>query len=265
LSIWRVGVFLFQLLPALILTVQAAEPEKVIRVGLPDDFPPYYYQDSNGDYKGASFEIAKHLLDQLGYRIEVTHFPSMRLMLAELKTGDQDLNINLTATEERKKVAVFTSEPHVFESQNLIVRSDSNIHFNGNLKLLSNYMFGPIFGWTYGSEFDNARYLKKQYLNNSNQQLKGLLSGRYDIALNNPEYVSFLSTELGITKAFKVLQPALFELPVTMAVSRKYPEAETLIAKLNQALIQFKKQPAYQEILQKNGFEVNSENREDSP
>jgi len=262
---WPIIIFLTQCLSVIAISSPVAQADPILRLAVPDDYPPYYYQDERGQFKGASYEIATHILTKLGYSFEITQFPAMRLMLAALDNGQQDLAFNLTATEARLEVAFFTNVPHIYESQNLIVRADSAVGFSGDLEALSDYKFGPIFGWTYGPVFDNAGFLQKEYVNNSRQQLKGLLSGNYEIALNNPQYVHSLATKLGIPQAFKVLEPPVFNLPVTMAVSRQYPGAKNVIDTLNRELTLFKQQPEYREILSRNGFDLADERREETP
>lgn len=244
----------FLLILSLGSAVMAANP--VLKIAVPEDFPPFYYKDSDGNFKGVSYEVAVHVCNKLGYHIEITQLPSMRLMLTALKEGYQDMSINLTATEARAELAHFTQTPHVFESQHFIVRSDSHITYDGDLQSLADYRFGPIFGWTYGPKFDRASNLDKEFVNDSVQQLKGLLSGRYDIAVNNPQYFSVTAASLGVAGAFHLLDPAVFTLPVTMAVSRQYPDAEQLVAALEREIALFIKEDAYRDILERHGFAV---------
>ncbi|WP_188862387.1 substrate-binding periplasmic protein [Marinobacterium nitratireducens] len=225
-----------------------------MKVAIPDDYPPFYYRDDNGDFRGVSFEIVEHLLRELGYDVEATQLPSMRTLLAELDAGREDLTVNLTATEERRKVALFTTTPHIVETQDLIVRADSPIRYDGDLEKLKDYRFGAIFGWTYGPAFDNAEDLERVSVNSSSDQLRGLLAGQFDIALNNRQFFQHQARDMGVSRAFRVLAPPVFELPVTIAISRRYPQAEALRDGLNSALDDFLTQPAYRDILERYGF-----------
>lgn len=265
LSTYRQIIVLIPLLLMLSLSSAVVAARPVIKVAVPEDFPPFYYKDSDGRFKGVSYEVAAHICDQLGYDIEVTQMPSMRLMLAALKEGYQDLSINLTATEARSELAYFTQTPHVFESQHLIVRADSRIDFDGDVEKLAEYRFGPIFGWTYGPKFDRASHLNKEFVNDSMQQLKGLLSGRYDIAMNNPQYFLETASSMGVASAFRLLEPAVFTLPVTMAVSRQHPDAQNLVQALERELALFVQQDAYQDILERYGFTLQQDLAEEAP
>lgn len=254
LSIYKKLSALIQLLFLFSLSHTAIAAQPVIKVAVPENYPPFYYKDSDGSFKGVSYEIATHIFDKLGYELEITQMPSMRIMLSALKDGRQHVSINLTATDERSELAYFTLTPHVYESQHLITRADSLISFNGDLQTLTDYRFGPIFGWTYGPKFDRSTNLDKEFVNNSVQQLKGLLSGRYDIALNNPQFFSVTASSLGIASAFRLLEPAVYTLPVTMAVSKSYPEAQELAAAMEKEIALFVKSDSYKQILERYGF-----------
>ncbi len=252
----RLVFFLIQLMPFAIINSEAAEANRVLRAVIAEDFAPFYYHDDAGQLKGVSYEVAAHICKKLGYELQLTQLPSMRLLLQALDDGQQHIAINLTATEKRQEVALFTSQPHAYESQNLIVRADNDISFSGDVNSLTNYKIGAIFGWTYGAEFDNANYLQKVYVNNSKQQLKGLLSGRYDLAVNNPQFVKWVATKIGVSKGFRIIRQPVLTLPVTMAVSKQYPDAAELVQEFDKAIADFIKEEAYRNILLRHGFPV---------
>ncbi len=235
--------------------LKAEDKQPLLRIGVPENFPPFSFQAQNGEFHGASYEVVVSILTSLGYRVEATQYPNMRQALAQLGSGEEDIIVNLTGTESRRKVAYFTNTPHIYESQDIIVRADSNIRYDGKLLQLSPYKIGVIFGWTYGSDFDSAEYLNKEYVNSSEDQLKGLLSGSYDILVNNKNFVRSLSTQLGVSNAFKALDNSIFILPVTIAVSKVYPNALDLVDRLEQQVIMYRHTQEYQSILTRYGFD----------
>lgn len=229
-----------------------------INIAVPEDFAPFYFKNSKGEFEGASIEVAHHVFNKLGYKTQITQFSSMKFMLRELETGRQSVSINLTATEERQRVAKFTSEPHIYEYQNFIVRTDSPFTYNGQLDHISQFRFGPIFGWTYGPKFDDSQKLNKIYVNNSPEQLRKLLSGRFDVAINNPQFFLNLARTMNVSSAFKVINPSIYVLPVTMAVSHKYPKKEMLVEQINKEVKKLKSTEKYESILKKYGFRSDS-------
>ena len=246
---------LFVLLSLISPVALAKESRPIIKIGIPEHYPPFYYLDSDGEMRGASFDIVAHILKTQGYGIEVTQFANMRSLFNEMTLGRQDVIVNLTATEDRKKIALFTQTAHIYETQDFIVRADSQIQFSGKLLSVANFRFGNIYGWTYGPQFDGANYLNKVYVNDSVEQLKKLLSGQYDIAVNNKLFFYRISEQLNVENAFKVLSPSIYQLPVTIAVSRKYPNAQKLVSQLEAGVQSFKQTKQYQAILKQYGFE----------
>ncbi len=231
-----------------------SDSKNVIKIGFPGEFPPFYFIDENNVIRGASYEIAQHLAKTLNYDIEVHHYPNMQKLLEEVKHGRVDMVINLTGTPQRRKLAFFTRTAHVYETQDLIVRADSNITYNGELSSLSDYYIGTISGWTYGNDFDSSPYLQKVLVNDPDEQLRGLLSGKYDIAINNQQFFLYYAQKLGVANAFKVISPVVYKLPVNIAISHKYPEAKALVNVFEQALQEFIQTEKYQEILNSYGF-----------
>ncbi|KJY81854.1 hypothetical protein TW81_16000 [Vibrio galatheae] len=235
----------------------ADSSKPLLRIGVPEDFPPFYFHDENGELRGASYEVVVSILHSLGYQTQATQYPNMRQLLANIAAGKEDIVVNLTGTESRRKVAYFTDTPHIYESQDVIVRADSAIRFEGKLPQLSPYKIGTIFGWTYGPEFDSANYLHKEYVNDSEEQLKGLLSGNFDMLINNKNFVQSVTQTLGVSKAFEALDHAIFILPVTIAVSKAHPNATSLVATLENEVVRYRKTEEYQSILTRYGFDPN--------
>ncbi len=241
----------------MIVTQKDASAEELI-VALSENFPPFYYLDKDNEFKGASIEITQAISEKLGYSIVVNQYPTMREALKELEDGGADIIVNLSPTNEREEYAYFTSTPHIYESQDLIVRADSSISYNGSLLQLSTYRIGTIFGWTYGPQFDRANYLQKEYVTDSRQQMAGLLAGSFDIAINNRQFFMALSTETGMNSAYKVIEPSIYKLPVKIAVSKKHPNARQLAAELEQGVKEFIVTEDYMTLLRKYGFSSQS-------
>lgn len=248
--------------PLTLFTCACFATKPVIKVAIADNYAPFYFQDKGGNFKGISVEITYSILRKMGYTMSITQYPSMKMMLKEIELGKQDMNINLTATPEREKIAIFTQEPHIFETQNLIVRADSNIQYAGALDQLKSYRLGIIFGWTYGQKFDNYNDINRVYINNSTQQLRNLLSGRFDIAVNNPQFFKTLASEVKTSNAFKILTPEVHSLPVTIAVSKRFPDAISFVNLLNEHVRTFKSSTAYVQLLKKYGFSTRSISRD---
>lgn len=233
----------------------AAADKPTVRVAVPDDFYPFYGTGEDGKITGISIEVARAVLANLGYSMKIAQYSDMRSCLDAMAAGRQDLMINLTETAERRKLALFTQTPHVFETQDLIVRADSTLGYDGELPGISESKIGINYGWTYGPAFDGADYLDKEVVLDSNAQLKGLLSGQFDVVLNNQQYFLNRAEKLNILGAFKVLSPSVYVLPVNIAVSKKYSNAAEFRDKLEREVSRFVKTEEYRQIELKYGFD----------
>ncbi|WP_195891464.1 substrate-binding periplasmic protein [Luminiphilus syltensis] len=234
---------------------QSEKSDEVLRLIVAEDFPPFYYRDGD-DFRGISIDVARAVLNRLGYSIHVTQAPSIPVAIADLETGRADLEPNLSATRERMRSAYFTKTPHIHESQDLIIRADTTLNFNGDLKILDDLLVGVISGWTYGPEFDGTEIIQRVFVRDSYQQLRGLLAGNYDVAIHNRESFLFQARELGVGQAFKVVSPSVYHLPVTMAVSKRYSNARELVERLDAEIKRFIDTAEYDQILLDNGFRL---------
>lgn len=234
--------------------VAPVEAQKVIRIGFAENYPPFYFLNSENRYEGVSFEVVSSVLTDLGYTIRVSQHENMSALIAEVKKGNVDLNVNLSATEERKQYFLFTAIPHVYESQDLISLKNTPFNYTGSLLSLSRYRVGVIYGWTHGAEFDNADFIRKVYVLDSQTQLQGLISGRFDMVVNNRFFFSEMGKKLGIASVFKSFEPSLGHLPVTVGVSRQYPDAPKLVEQLNLEISKFIKTREYLAILHASGL-----------
>ncbi|TCK09111.1 substrate-binding periplasmic protein [Marinobacterium mangrovicola] len=237
----------------------AAETAPIIKIAMPEDFYPFYAVERDGTPTGASYEIAAAVLEKLGYAPQVTQYSDMRGALQSMASGSQDLMVNLTPTPDRDKLALFTSTPHIYETQDFIARADSPIEYNGRLLSVAQFKIGVNYGWTYGPEFDATHYLTKAPVLDSMAQLKGLLSGTFDLAINNQQYFLSSAEKLGVSNAFKVLTPSVYVLPVNLAVSRRMQGAEAFRDQLEREVAEFISTPEYLLILSKYGFKPRAE------
>jgi len=238
--------------PAIASKTNTFKLRKKVIAGITGDFPPFYFREGN-QYKGATIEIVKELFSRLGYSLELESVPMNRI-LNGLDSGKYHISPNMTETKQRSKVAIFTQVPLLMETQDLIIRSKSNIKFHGNLRDLDHYKFGAILGWTHGPHFDNADYLHKEYRKNITHQMKSLEAGRFDIAINNKQFFIQMARKQGISNSFKVLTPSSYALPVTIAISKKITNAKQVVIELDRELLKFKKEKKYKSILKKYGF-----------
>ncbi len=86
------------------------------------DFPPIYYQTKAGDWTGLGIETAKALFKEAGCRFYFENIPWAR-SLELMKSGELDMMMGLSITEERKKFIHFVG-PQFDETVVLILHKD---------------------------------------------------------------------------------------------------------------------------------------------
>jgi len=70
------------------------------------EFPPFYYQDENGQWTGLEVELAEALLKEAGFTPEFVSLPWSRALKA-MEVGEVQLMMNLAKTPEREEYMNF--------------------------------------------------------------------------------------------------------------------------------------------------------------
>lgn len=108
---------------------QAAQPaEKVLKVGLDANFPPFeYYQESTKAYTGVDIEIMNALAKEMGYsKVDYVNV-SFSKLLNSLNEKQFDVAMGaLAITEERKQIVTFAN-PYVKDGFKIIVPVNSTM------------------------------------------------------------------------------------------------------------------------------------------
>lgn len=162
-----------------------------ILIGLEATYPPFNYQDEEGELVGFEVDFAKALADKLGVKAEFVP-TKWDGMLAGLETERFDIITNqVTITEARQKKYDF-SQPYTVSGIQVITRKDKQDDFNSPSDLA-----GKVVGVGLGSNYED--WLKKNvpdaevatYDANATK-LQDLRVGRIDAFLNDRLAVNYL-------------------------------------------------------------------------
>lgn len=247
LGCWAMAVLIFAMAIVLAGTAQARD----VRVGVSGEMIPFFYT-SDGEWHGASIDVARHVLERTGHRIVAIYDLPMRRLENRLRTGTVDIQPNWTPTPVRREVAVFTSTPHVFEEHVFIVRRNDPIPYSGSLESLAGVRLAAMRGWTHGPDFDGSDAPVKFFMRSVPAQVRVLAKGRVDVAVQNAR--TFLASAQAIgfdTGVFDILQPATASMPVFMGISKGVPDAGELREALDREISLFVKTDEYRAILQR--------------
>ncbi len=148
------------------------------------NWAPYYGENLNN--QGFVTDLAKEAFKRAGYSMTVEFVPWKRA-LELAKNGHYDGLLGAYYNEDRTKF--FQYSIPVSSSNIVIIHRKSTALPNKLYKLkdLANYKFGTVNGFSYGKEFDNASYLKKDVSPNLETNLLKLYKGRFDLAVVSRE------------------------------------------------------------------------------
>ena len=204
--------------------------------------------------------VTREVVEQAGYEADIKVVPWARC-IAMIKNGDADVLGNVYLKQERKQFMHYSEEPIFNFKQFLYVKKDNDFNFDGDLDSLSNYKIGTRIGFSYGKDFDNAakaKVIQTRPLSDTHKNMKKLIAGRVDMIIENPmnlvsdlEYVG----SKHLMEEVRLAKPAINSQRSYIVTSKKSRHGETLIGKINQALLDLKGSGKFEQIMSKDfGF-----------
>ncbi len=215
-------------------------------------FPPLIYDDG-GKPAGIAYEIVTEAMKKAGHTVAVEIMPWARA-LDTVKDGGADAIFTAYKTPEREQFLNYSTEVLVPQVVSFFVLKDSAITFDGDLTKLSKAKIGVVNQISYGSVMDEA--IKSGVLSNleksndSDSNVKKLLSGRYDVMPSNRYVAQYFLKQQGALDQVKELTPEVQSLPSYIAFT-KVRDTAKLRADFDAGVAAMKASGAYQQILDK--------------
>lgn len=214
------------------------------------EFPPLESSGPNGQAVGAAVDIVSEVFANLNIPVTIKVFPWTR-SLQLVKEGKADAIFTAYRIKEREAFLDYTEEVLIDQVVSLYVKTGSPLTYSGQLVDLQNKSIGVVSTISYGSKFDmsSLKYaLKIERVNEFEQNLKKLASGRVDYIISN-RYTAALEIErLGFANQIVELQPPVEITPSYLAFSKKRNHVK-LVSKFDAALKQLKNSGRYRSIL----------------
>lgn len=102
------------------------EDEKILRVGMELQFPPFETIDKDGKPYGLSVDLAQYIADKLGMRLEIVN-TSYSGLIPSLQSDKVDMVLSsMTITEDRLKVVDF-SDPYAVSNLAMLINVNSPV------------------------------------------------------------------------------------------------------------------------------------------
>lgn len=221
------------------------QPKQTLIMGTSPDFPPYESVDAknNGEIIGLDIDIAKYILGELGYELQIQSMDFSGL-IAALQTGRVDFVMSgMSATEERKKSVDF-SEPYYFARNTIISKAEFGYESLDDLS-------GKIVGAQLGSiqeavanQVEGAAQVRK--LNKVADLIQEINSNRIDAAIvEDAVALDMTNSNPGLVMSFLPAD----ESDGGYAIA--FPKGSPFVEEFNQVIAEMRENGKLDELLQK--------------
>lgn len=229
---------------------QTKSSENTIVVGLDDTFVPMGFKDDNGEIVGFDVDLAKAAAKKIGYNVKFQPIDwAMKETELESKNIDAIWN-GYSVTEERQQKVDFTKS-YLKNKQVIITLKDSNIKDKNDLK-------GKVVAVQGGSSAEEELQKNKDIIktfkgqdlilfDNNNDAFMDLEAGRTDAVVADEIMARYYISKIGNEK-FKILNDDFGKEVYSIGLRKG---DETLKEKLNNALLELKKDGTMEEISKK--------------
>jgi polar amino acid transport system substrate-binding protein len=121
------------------------------------------------------------------------------------------------------------------------------------LKDLKGYTIGVVAGFSYGTVFDNADYLKKEEVPDARRLVNMVVSGRLPLGIENEAVIRGVAVSLGVAGSVRFLNPPVHTRKLYAAFSKRLG-LQQLAVEFSRNLKDFRDTEEYRDILRKYGL-----------
>lgn len=171
--------------------LQTIKDRGTLRVGLEGTYPPFNYQNEDGELVGFEVDFARALADRLGVKAEFVP-TKWAGMLAGLETARFDVVVNqVTITPERRRKYDF-SKPYTISGMQIIVRRGMQDEIDSPQDLAGRRV-GVGLGTNYQQWLnEHVPQAQVETYQDDPSKLQDLRVGRIDAVINDKLMVGFL-------------------------------------------------------------------------
>lgn len=224
---------------------------KVVINLVTEDYPPYGFIE-NGELTGIAVELVKELFKRVDVPVEINLLPWTRaLKMAEL--GEADGIFTTFFSAERAEYLQYVKEPLAFEAQYIYYRASDKLDLGDSITSLSKYKIGIVQDYFLGDVFEKAKaegVLRVEENTDLETNIQKLLDGKIDIMIDHHYSTMYRLKRLGLLEKIKE-SPKPFRNPESLHLcfSRKGKVEADLIERIQEALVDMKKDGTYQSIV----------------
>lgn len=235
----RVLLALFLFLPSLLLAqtlTLAADP-----------WPPF--TEKNG--KGVATQVVRAALKRSGITLKTVDVPWEQAWEGSVE-GRYDGVVAIWFDTNRARALQF-SEPYMLNRLVMVVRN-KDVDVIKSLPDLAGRKVGVVKGYAYHPEFDAAANFPRVESSSLSASMSKLATGKVEVVVDSEVAIEhWMRRNPQSAKKVKILPDALGERALYMALSRKLPEAEKIIADFNATLQVMQADGSLRKLLQAGG------------
>lgn len=222
------------------------------------DWPPYI--ENNPTYKGYAYEIVKAAFNAAGYNdVKIIFMPWVDAERA-VNEGQLDGIFPEYFSSVEKNTVDYT-HPFSESPVGFYTKRQSNLryptanpekHLQSTLETMKNYRFGLVEGYVNISALDQDTQLNKIYADSDLNNLKQLYDGKVDLAFIDKYTAEYLLNHIlspNYNQQLVFMSPPLGYKKLYVAISKKNPEAQQIVADFNQGLKTIKKNGIFARIM----------------
>lgn len=244
---------LFVLSISVALVVLPTRAEECLLKSRVSDFPPQYYKSEFGEWHGMGVELTRVLVDESGCQVKFVEGPWFRSLL-EMKSGDLDIMMNLSITEERKEFMHFIG-PMRDETILLATKGEPNFEYRTlddflRLEKPVGILKGAYYGQAFQERFDADPAFKSQFSQIAKNELmmQMLNRGRLSGLLEDKYSLVWMKRNLRSSSEFKFHNVPVNQDWVYFGLSKKSVSDE-LLSRLRDAYQRANKKGEFKKIM----------------
>jgi len=216
-------------------------PERIIAV-IPEDFPPQYQLDKQGNPSGFAVEMLNAIAATANINVEYVVKPTWKEVFSTIENGEAILIPNVGISQERAEYIDFTIPIEQIPITIFVANNNNSIH---SIKDLFGKKVGVVKKNIAIQELKKYPAIELMVLDKIADGFTPLLSGKIDAIIYPDAWVLAQASKANIADHFKVISPPLIYVTRAIAVKKGNPQ---LLSKLNDALGVYLASPHYKSL-----------------
>lgn len=193
-------------------------------------WPPFIMESPFG--RGIAHDMIVQALTSSGYQVQFTEKPWSRILKETMK-GKNDVIIAIWKTEEREKTLLFT-EPYMYSQMAVVSLRGSDFNFK-SIDSFKEQRVALINGYAYAGNLLDYQEMERVISIDLPNSIRLILTGRADALVTDEVVGEWTIKEMGVDRQQLYFSDIYLDsTPLYAAVRKSHPQAEQIIAALNE-------------------------------